>query len=238
MVLGKGVPRLLAESTFPSLEYWLQLLQFSSSNNDSDVPVTHVAPREVQHSVALRKALILNCILKSVNSDKHTCVCTTCGQGFTRRTSAIRHTNNLHSGQATIVKPYDYIIGRLRGDFSPGDPALYRRNRRNQTSSLVYNHHPQDRRNDTTVFGMQKDDWTHEPGSPNFKGLTDYQERPLYPAFGLPTSQSHQEPSYGSNKLLERASKLEELRRLLYKYCPSQLACQALAQVRQTMTLF
>ncbi|MGB7663670.1 MAG: hypothetical protein WBL67_13130 [Nitrososphaeraceae archaeon] len=73
-----------------------------------------------------------------MNIDKHTCVCATCGQGFTRRSSAVRHNNDLHSGQAMIVKPYDYIIGRLKGEFSPGDPAIYRSNLRNQSNFSVY----------------------------------------------------------------------------------------------------
>jgi hypothetical protein len=76
------------------------------------------------------------------SANKHTCVCATCGQGFTRKSSAARHNYNLHSGQAIIVKPYDYIVGRLNGEFSPGDPAAYRRDRRGLTNPFVNNVRP------------------------------------------------------------------------------------------------
>src|SRR5213080_3442566 len=62
--------------------------------------------------------------------DKHTWVCSICGQGLTRKSTAIRHNNNLHSGGAMIVRPYEYIIGRLNGEFLQSDPSLYRHNRR------------------------------------------------------------------------------------------------------------
>lgn len=58
---------------------------------------------------------------------KHTWVCSLCGHGLTRKSSANRHNNNLHSGQASVVRPYEYIIGRLNGIFhTPKDPLTYR----------------------------------------------------------------------------------------------------------------
>ena len=35
-----------------------------------------------------------------------------------RKSTANRHNNNLHSGVALLVGPYEYIIGRLNGKFS------------------------------------------------------------------------------------------------------------------------
>lgn len=59
--------------------------------------------------------------------EKYTWVCSTCSQGLTRKSSAKRHNNNLHSGSATIVRPLEYIIGRLNGKFPPTmDPLLFR----------------------------------------------------------------------------------------------------------------
>jgi hypothetical protein len=51
------------------------------------------------------------------------------GQGLTRKSSAIRHNSNLHSGNAMIVRPFDYVIGRITGKFLPplNDPLLYKR---------------------------------------------------------------------------------------------------------------
>jgi hypothetical protein len=63
---------------------------------------------------------------------KHTWVCSLCGQGLTRKSSANRHNNNLHSGQASVVRPFEYIIGRLSGRFhTPKDPLVYRRTEEN-----------------------------------------------------------------------------------------------------------
>jgi hypothetical protein len=59
--------------------------------------------------------------------DRHTWICSICGQGLTRKSTAKRHNNNLHSGAALLVRPYEYIIGRLNGTFSQSDPSLYRR---------------------------------------------------------------------------------------------------------------
>jgi hypothetical protein len=52
-----------------------------------------------------------------------------CGQGFTRKHSGSRHNSNLHSGTAKLVRPFDYVIGRLNGEIAPPihDPLLYRR---------------------------------------------------------------------------------------------------------------
>ena len=60
--------------------------------------------------------------------DKYTWVCSTCSQVLTRKSSAKRHNNNLQSGNAIIVRPFEYIIGRLNGKFPPTtDPLLFRR---------------------------------------------------------------------------------------------------------------
>lgn len=69
---------------------------------------------------------------------KHSWVCSICGNGFTRNTSARRHNRNLHSGGALIVRPFDYVVGRLKGEYSiPTDPLSYRR--RNMTRYGIKN---------------------------------------------------------------------------------------------------
>jgi hypothetical protein len=89
----------------------------------------------VLHPVTLRSKSEI-WINNNVNSDIHTRICSTCGQGFTRNSSVVWHNNSLHCGHAIIVRPYDYIIGRLRGEFLPADPALYRRDHKNRRKSL------------------------------------------------------------------------------------------------------
>jgi hypothetical protein len=58
-------------------------------------------------------------------------VCTICGQDFTRRSSGKRHNSNLHGGIAKLVRPFDYITGRLNHQISSParDPSAYRRHR-------------------------------------------------------------------------------------------------------------
>ena len=78
---------------------------------------------------------------------QHKWVCTICGDGFTRRTSANRHNGNLHAGNGMIVRPIEYIIGRQNGRFAqPADPLSYRMNKNKKThhkysiESPVYSH--------------------------------------------------------------------------------------------------
>lgn len=57
-----------------------------------------------------------------------TWTCAMCSQGFTRRTSARRHNDRLHNRQANIIRPTEYVIGRLSGQIPrPQDPLRYRR---------------------------------------------------------------------------------------------------------------
>ena len=58
-------------------------------------------------------------------------VCTICGDGFTRKSSAIRHNGNLHNGNSEIVRPLEYVIGRQDGTYHrPVDPLIFRRNKK------------------------------------------------------------------------------------------------------------
>ena len=54
-------------------------------------------------------------------------VCAVCSQTFTRKPSAERHRENLHSGMAPIVRLIDYLVGRIEGRYQPSNPLLYRR---------------------------------------------------------------------------------------------------------------
>lgn len=62
-------------------------------------------------------------------------VCVACGQDFTRRYSANRHNRHLHQEGSQIVRILEYIIGRTTGEYSPADPALFRRKRRERTTT-------------------------------------------------------------------------------------------------------
>jgi hypothetical protein len=129
-----------------------------------------------------------------------------------------------------IVKPYDYIIGRLKGEFSPDDPANYRSNRRNQFNFSDYNQPFQAKNNERINSRIHIADMVahelHPPNSinPMKQGKTSYSssETPQRPV--------NQEIPYSSNQYTEHELKLNELKVLLYKYFPPQDAAQLFAQ--------
>jgi hypothetical protein len=117
-----------------------------------------------------------------------------------------------------IVKPYDCIIGRLSGEFSPGEPAAYRRDRRRQTDSFI--------NNVRSNFGMHTDVHTHKPSPSNPINPVGSQGRSMYPYVPI-----NQNVPYVSNRIAERNSKLKELERLVYQKYPPQIAAQQLARI-------
>jgi hypothetical protein len=127
-----------------------------------------------------------------------------------------------------IVKPYDYIIGRLRGEFSPGTPGIYRSNRRNQTTSSVYNQPIQTKNNERTNSRIHTDVLAHELHPPNSRSpMSD--GRALYRGSETQGPVNQKTP-YTSNQLTEHELKLNELKVLLYRNFPPQLAAQIFAQ--------
>jgi hypothetical protein len=171
---------------------------------------------------------IITCMI-----DKYTWVCSTCSQGLTRKSSADRHNNNLHSGSAMIVRPFEYIIGRLNGKFPPTtDPLLFRhknkndKSRQNGDNNSAYSHdnipRPQNKimmRNDYNSYGIPSSD-----SQPDLPHLVSSQE-PFHNE-GIEEKQS----SY-SNGHLRSLTKLEELHDLLNRHYSYQDAQQALALV-------
>ena len=157
-----------------------------------------------------------------MNTDRHTRVCAACGQGFTRNSSAARHNDNLHSGQATIVRPYEYIVGRLKGEFLPGDPSSYRRSLRNQTKSSSYFRPSQANNNDRTNFTINEDVRQGVRRQPNFINSMGFQERALNRSSVI--RPDNKQPSFASNKEAELDLKLENLRTLLNSNYSPQIA--------------
>lgn len=165
-----------------------------------------------------------------MNTDKHTCVCATCGQGFTRKTSAARHNNNLHHGKAIIVKPYDYIVGRLSGEYSPGDPAIYRSNWGNRNNSSVYNQSIQTNKNYQTNITTRTDTRAQELHLSNSINPIGQEITP-YHSLGTPRWPLNTKRPYASNQLKDHELKLDdELKMLLYRNFPPHLAAQLFEQ--------
>ena len=165
--------------------------------------------------------------------DKYTWVCSTCSQGLTRKSSAKRHNNNLHSGNAMIVRPFEYIIGRLNGKFPPTtDPLLFRRKnlkdvrRQNGDNNSAYSHdnipRPQNKimtRNDYNHYGLPASD-----SQPDLPLLVSSQEP--FRNEGLNEKQSNY--SHGP---LRNMTKFEELHHLLNKNYSHQDAQSVLSLV-------
>ena len=156
-------------------------------------------------------------------------MCATCGQGFTRKTSAARHNNVLHRGEAIIVKPYDYIVGRLSGEYSPGDPAIYRSNWGYRNNSSVYNRSIQTNKNYQTNITTRADTRAQELHPPNSINPIG-QERTPYPSFGTPRWPLNTIRPYTSNQLKDHELKLRELKTLLYRNFPPHIAAQLFEQ--------
>jgi len=160
-----------------------------------------------------------------MNFGKHNWVCSLCGQGLTRKSTAIRHNNNLHFGGAMLVRPHDYIIGRLNGTYLQSDPFLYRhykKSRKNAASSIYHD----DGYNNKTASGAILDNIAHESVYGNMgqqqPTKTNNVNRMFYPQSEPPFQTSHN----GSDtlKMSERLLKLKELEILVNKHFSPQYA--------------
>jgi hypothetical protein len=157
---------------------------------------------------------------------KHTWVCSLCGQGLTRKSSANRHNNNLHSGHAGIVRPYEYIIGRINGNFRPPkDPLTYRHRKENGYQNLNGNNN-----NFTSKVIAES---TQQPPKANID--TSFN---VYTSFRPPiqstpkTDDNNQSSSLDySDKILEQRLKFEELSSLMNKYYQPENARAFLAMI-------
>jgi hypothetical protein len=170
---------------------------------------------------------------------KYSCVCSICGEGFTRRTSARRHNSNLHSGEATIVRPLEYIIGRLNGKYSiPNDPLSYRRrtmksnnvnNKGNQGTFLppYYHEDPNNSYFWDKKFGSDES-LLSDPDLGTQSLIHPQDEDSSQHEYN--TTAGKDNPGHDLRKLLERSSKLEELKILLSKHYPPKLGRRLLNQ--------
>jgi hypothetical protein len=67
-----------------------------------------------------------------------TWVCALCSQDFTRKYSASRHSRDLHRGTGKIVRMIDYVIGRVAGEYKPGNPLTHRSKYMKHDSTYTY----------------------------------------------------------------------------------------------------
>jgi hypothetical protein len=69
-------------------------------------------------------------------SHKINYVCIACSATFTRRTSAIRHSTDIHAGTAFFVRLIDYIVGRVQGRYLPSSPLSNRQRKKNEQNLI------------------------------------------------------------------------------------------------------
>jgi hypothetical protein len=141
--------------------------------------------------------------------DKHTWICSICGQGLTRKSTANRHNNKLHSGVALLVRPYDYLIGRLNGTFSQSDPSLFRR-KKNVVSGSIYQKQATKSNDIKATVYTQSDPAPLQ--QPSHKATDDVRA-----------------PTDNLEKMSEMMLKLPELKILVNKHLPPHEASQIIA---------
>lgn len=134
-------------------------------------------------------------------------MCATCSQPFTRRTSATRHDNNKHRGQAEIVPLLEYLVGRGTGRYMPSKP-------------LSYGHHQKwEAHNSNSGFGLatvadsvgdrfMSGNGPQEPPRGNMNKRSHYSTTPMLgPAHSMDELRAQ-----------EIGLKIKELKRLVSKY--------------------
>ena len=131
-----------------------------------------------------------------------------------------------------LVRPYEYIIGRLNGKFLQNDPLSYRHNKgssKNMSDSIY--HHGGD--NNRTGFGAVPGSIVHERGYENVRQQPTKSNdvKSTFYAQSDPALQpSHKlvdvdvKASDTVEKLSERMLKLKEIEILANKHCPPQYA--------------
>ena len=168
--------------------------------------------------------------------DKHNWVCSVCGQGLTRKSTANRHNNNLHLGDAMLVRPYEYLIGRLNGKFLQSDPSLYRHSNGSQkdVSGSIYHDY-----GDNNRKGFVPGNIVHE------RGYEYVREKPtksndvkstFYAQFDPALQPSHKlvdvKASDTIEKLSERMLKLKEIEILANKHYLPHIAEHIIIRAR------
>jgi hypothetical protein len=150
---------------------------------------------------------------------QHRWVCTICGEGFTRRTSAKRHNGNLHGGSSMIVRLLEYIVGRHNGTFGkPIDPLYFRKSNNQKPNEnraygfTSYSHellnddsNPNENSYGSKIYGNQT---LHQPPD---NSLPSYEQR-------TKSTIGQGNASYPTLEKMPKLKKLAELERLLFQY--------------------
>jgi hypothetical protein len=129
--------------------------------------------------------------------DRPSYVCTVCSEHFTRKYSAKRHNQNLDAGAAEIVRLIDYLAGRSSGQYKPDNPFWHKRNNpyHNIGSAMI-------------ADNVDRTQPTYIPQQAPI-GISQYGTSPTH---------TIHDQSYATGLSPETTHKINELRRLVYKY--------------------
>lgn len=177
-------------------------------------------------------------------TSRHIWVCAICGDGFTRRSSAKRHNQNLHLGNGIIVRPFEYIIGRLNGKFQePKDTLLFRRNnkgkiRKDYQNPLIFTHEGYNNTNSyNNNYNNDKNFNRNAYGTPE-----SCSEIPVGNAVKSQRSSCYQGVNYNQSnssfdrlRKMSKAEKFIEFQKFINKYC-SPLDAQKMLKVAYVLT--
>jgi hypothetical protein len=180
------------------------------------------------HSAAQCSTVMSENITISVG--KHTWICAICGQGFTRKTTGVRHSKNLHAGNPILVRPYEYIVGRLRGTYKQSDPLFFRRKKGEGTTSKLSSV------NDPRLANPIKfqNNILHETQGSQQKGNQHVDNYGVVPSLRLSEQISDRMPASGSaepmKETMSRSEKLKEIIKLAQMhYSPDNARCIIMA---------
>jgi hypothetical protein len=151
-----------------------------------------------------------------------TWVCSTCEEHFTRKYSANRHNDNLHSGNGLIVTLLDYIVGRVSGQYLPSDPRTSKNH-----NPLIHDYTP--RWPSKPVSQAIVNNNRPYPANNNNNNNNNMYEN-SDPSYYYPTSKAiGNADDKPANKLQDRKRKYDEIRTLVAKYYTAEAAEKKLA---------
>ena len=131
-------------------------------------------------------------------------VCTVCSEHFTRKYSGKRHNQNLHNDMGEIVRLIDYLAGRSSGRYMPDNPFWHKQN------------NPYHNVGSATIVDSIGDTF-----KPSFVpqqtplGIPQNSASPMYLPRQIMNDQSY---GTGLSETTTTKLKIEELKRLVYKY--------------------
>jgi hypothetical protein len=158
-----------------------------------------------------------------------TWVCATCGEHFTRKYSASRHNNNLHSGNGLIVTLLDYIVGRASHQYLPNDP----RTRKNH-NPIIHDYTPRWPSKPVSQADVSND--RPYPANNNNNNNMYENSEPFSYYYPTPNTINNADDK-PANKVQDRKRKYDEIRTLVAKYYIPEAVENTLAVVRGYMNL-